>query len=67
MKNANLSGNRGSLYGLPISVKECFRVQGYDATIGNNDVRAFSDKALERYIPIYILCTKIICRHGTVY
>lgn len=25
---------RGSLYGLPISVKECFRVKGYDATIG---------------------------------
>jgi hypothetical protein len=59
VKNANLSGNRGSLYGLPISVKECFRVQGYDATIGNTDVRAFSDKALERYMSIYILCKKL--------
>ena len=25
---------RGSLYGIPISVKECFYVGGYDATVG---------------------------------
>jgi len=27
-------GERGPLYGLPISVKECFYVKGYDCTIG---------------------------------
>jgi len=26
--------DRGSLYGLPISIKECFYVKGYDCTIG---------------------------------
>ena len=29
-----LSLYRGPLYGLPISVKECFFVKGYDATAG---------------------------------
>ena len=27
-------GKRGSLYGLPISIKECFYVKGYDHTNG---------------------------------
>jgi len=32
---ANLpEGQRGPLFGLPVSVKECFLVKGYDATIG---------------------------------
>ena len=26
--------DRGPLYGIPISVKECFYVGGYDATVG---------------------------------
>lgn len=25
---------RGPLYGLPISVKECFYIKGYDSTVG---------------------------------
>ncbi|XP_023344204.1 fatty acid amide hydrolase 1 [Eurytemora carolleeae] len=33
LKNVPIE-QRGSLYGLPISVKECFFVKGYDATIG---------------------------------
>ena len=25
---------RGSLYGLPMSIKECYQVKGYDITLG---------------------------------
>ena len=28
------TAERGPLYGLPVSLKECFYVQGYDTTIG---------------------------------
>jgi len=29
--------NRGPLYGIPISVKECFFIKGYDSTAGKRD------------------------------
>ena len=36
------ASNRGPLFGMPISVKECFFVKGYDSTAGN----AFSSFAV---------------------
>ena len=42
--------DRGPLFGVPLSVKECFFVRGYDATAGNAGLKPDSCCRLIAYL-----------------